>query len=63
MKHRNKWSLLSVARWRDIVKSRLDWASQMGLNHDFLSKILASVHEESIRVQGDEADKERSKQA
>ena len=63
LKHRNKWSLLSVARWRDIVKSRLDWASQMGLNHDFLSKILASVHEESIRVQGDEADKERSKQA
>ena len=62
LKHRNKWSLLSVARWRDIVKSRLDWASQMGLNHDFLSKILASVHEESIRVQGDEADKERSKQ-
>ena len=63
LKHRNKWSLLSVARWRDIVKSRLDWASQMGLNHDFLSKILASVHEESIRVQGDEADKERSQQA
>ena len=63
LKHRNKWSLLSVARWRDIVKSRLDWASQMGLNHDFLSKILASVHEESIRVQGDQADKERSKQA
>ena len=63
LKHRNKWSLLSVARWRDIVKSRLDWASQMGLNQDFLSKILASVHEESIRVQGDEADKERSKQA
>ena len=63
LKHLNKWSLLSVARWRDIVKSRLDWASQMGLNHDFLSKILASVHEESIRVQGDEADKERSKQA
>ena len=63
LKHRNKWSLLSVARWRDIVKSRLDWASQMGLNQDFLSKILASVHEESIRVQGDQADKERSKQA
>ena len=63
LKHLNKWSLLSVARWRDIVKSRLDWASQMGLNQDFLSKILASVHEESIRVQGDQADKERSKQA
>lgn len=62
LKHRNRWSLLSVARWRDIIASRTDWGSQLGLNPDFLSKILTSVHEESIRVQGDEANEQRAQQ-
>ena len=62
LKHRNRWSLLSVARWRDIIASRTDWGSQLGLNADFLSKILTSVHEESIRVQGDEANEQRAQQ-
>lgn len=62
LKHRNRWSLLSVARWRDIISSRTAWGQDLGLNPEFLSKILASVHEESIRVQGDEADERRAKQ-
>ena len=62
LKHRNRWSLLSVARWRDIIASRTDWGSQLGLNPDFLAKILTSVHEESIRVQGDEANEQRAQQ-
>jgi chorismate mutase len=61
IKHRNRWSLLSVGRWRDIIASRTDWGSQLGLDPEFLAKVLASVHEESIRVQGDEADKKRAK--
>ena len=61
LKHRNRWSLLSVSRWRDIIASRTDWGTQLGLSRDFLSKILTSVHEESIRVQGDKADEQRKK--
>ena len=62
VKHRNRWSLLSVGRWREIIASRTDWGSQLGLSREFLAKILASVHEESIRVQGDEADERRAEQ-
>ena len=61
LKHRNRWSLLSVSRWRDIIASRTDWGTQLGLSRDFLAKILTSVHEESIRVQGDKADEQRKK--
>ena len=25
VKHRNRWSLLSVGRWREIIASRTDW--------------------------------------
>ena len=62
VKHKNRWSLLSVARWRDIIASRTAWGSELGLSREFLSKILTSVHEESIRVQGDEANERRAKQ-
>ena len=62
VKHRNRWSLLSVGRWREIIASRTDWGSQLGLSREFLAKILTSVHEESIRVQGDEADERRAEQ-
>lgn len=60
LKHKNRWSLLSVARWRDIIASRTTWGSDLGLNPEFLEKILGSVHEESIRVQGDEANERRA---
>ena len=61
LKHKNRWSLLSVARWREIMSSRTQWGHDLGLDIPFLTKILASVHEESIRVQGDEANDRRSK--
>ena len=61
LKHRNRWSLLSVARWRDIIASRTSWGSELGLSPEFLEKVLGSVHEESIRVQGDEANQRRAK--
>lgn len=62
VKHRNRWSLLSVGRWREIIASRTEWGSQLGLSREFLAKILTSVHEESIRVQGDEADERRAEE-
>ena len=62
IKHKNRWSLLSVARWREIIASRTKWGNEMGLGQAFLSKILTSVHEESIRVQGDKANERRANQ-
>ena len=47
---------------RNHCQPNLDWGSQLGLSRDFLAKILTSVHEESIRVQGDEADERRAGQ-
>ena len=58
LKHKNKWSLLSVARWRDIIRTRSAWGASLGLGNDFLTRILNSVHEESIRVQSDESPQE-----
>jgi chorismate mutase len=60
LKDKNRWSILSVARWRDIMATRIQWGQDMGLDPDFLARVLASVHEESIRVQGDEANKRRA---
>ena len=60
LKHRNRWSLLSIARWRDIIRSRSAWGQALGLNAEFLQRILNSVHEESIRVQSDEAKRKDS---
>lgn len=60
LKDKNRWSILSVARWRDIMATRVQWGQDMGLDPDFLARVLASVHEESIRVQGDEANKRRA---
>ena len=39
------------ARYGDIMKSRCDLAAEMGMSPEFMRRVLASIHEESVRQQ------------
>ncbi len=44
-------TILQLKRWGIMVQDRLDTAADMGLNREFLQKLLELVHTESIRRQ------------
>ncbi len=44
-------SILQLKRWENIVKTRLAYAEQNGLSHDFILNILQWIHKEAIRLQ------------
>lgn len=44
-------TILQIERWRDIINSRLKTADKLGLDRDFLLRLLQLVHNESIRMQ------------
>jgi chorismate mutase len=46
-------TVLHLERWREIVSTRMNWSSDLGLSDEFIIKVLEQVHKESIRVQSD----------
>lgn len=44
-------TILQIERWNAILKNRLVMGDKLGLRPDFLKKILALVHQESIHIQ------------
>ncbi|MBE0661609.1 MAG: bifunctional 3-deoxy-7-phosphoheptulonate synthase/chorismate mutase type II [Bacteroidales bacterium] len=46
-------TILQIERWRDIINSRLKTAEKLGLDRDFLLRLLQLVHNESIRMQNE----------
>lgn len=52
-KKENNITILQIKRWSEIIKNRLAHGIQLGLNKDFLMKILQIVHKESIQKQTD----------
>ncbi len=42
-----------LKRWKNIIRSRMEAGSSLGLSKDFVKKMLQSVHKESIRIQSD----------
>ncbi len=44
-------TILQIERWRELITSRLTYAGNYGLEHDFLLKLLQLIHSESIRIQ------------
>lgn len=52
-KRTHKMPVVQPARFNDVIASRVDSASQLGLDKDFMRKILSNIHEESVRVQID----------
>ena len=52
-KRDNDLAVLQINRWRDIVRTRMSWSDELGINRDFIRIILEQVHKESIRIQTD----------
>ncbi len=48
-----------LKRWKNIIRSRLETGTSLGLSKDFVKKMLQSVHKESIRVQSELMKKHR----
>jgi len=50
-KRDNNITVLQIRRWADMISERLDVGSKLGLDKEFLLKLLQMVHKESIRKQ------------
>lgn len=50
-KRQNNVTILQLERWEKILSNRTFLAEKVGLNDDFIKKILELVHQESIRIQ------------
>lgn len=44
-------TILQVDRWKDIMKTRSEWAKELNLSEEFTMKYLEQLHKESIRTQ------------
>jgi len=53
LKCRSHITILQMKRWEEILQTRTDWASELGLPKEFILKLLQVVHEEAIRVQSE----------
>ncbi|MFI5151594.1 MAG: chorismate mutase [Bacteroidia bacterium] len=52
-KKRNKMTILQISRWKELLDSRLEIGTAMGLNKPFVKKLYDLIHEESIRKQAE----------
>lgn len=52
-KKENDITILQIKRWNEIICLRLSIAKELGLNKDFVKKLLEILHEESIQIQND----------
>lgn len=50
-KRDNNVTIYQVERWKEIMRTRSDWAKTLGLDVDFIRTLLHSLHKESIARQ------------
>ena len=50
-KKQNNVQVLQISRWKEIFKTRADWARDLNLNPDFVAELYKLIHVESIRTQ------------
>lgn len=50
-KRDNNVTILQVARWEEIIQTRVALGKAMGLTKEFMTELLKLIHEESIQVQ------------
>lgn len=50
-KKNHNMPVVQATRYGDIVNTRVIAAKQMGMSEDFMRSVLASIHEESVRIQ------------
>lgn len=54
IKKANNISILQLKRWEEMIKTRLEIAENKNISKDFIKEIFESIHQESIRVQGND---------
>ncbi|NEM99345.1 bifunctional 3-deoxy-7-phosphoheptulonate synthase/chorismate mutase type II [Pontibacter burrus] len=57
-KKQNNVQVLQISRWKEIFRSRPDWAKELGMNPAFVAELYRLIHVESIRMQTDIMNKE-----
>jgi chorismate mutase len=50
-KKENNMTILQASRWQEVLDKYLDKGSRHGLSEDFISRIIKSIHDESIEQQ------------
>ncbi|HEX9649552.1 MAG TPA: bifunctional 3-deoxy-7-phosphoheptulonate synthase/chorismate mutase type II [Cyclobacteriaceae bacterium] len=50
-KKENNVAVFQLERWKEILKSRPEWAKVLGLSPRFIEELYKVIHEESIRIQ------------
>lgn len=54
IKKHNNLPILQIERWEEIIKNRLKLALEKNINQKFIKDIFDIIHEESIRIQGED---------
>lgn len=50
-KKQNNVQVLQLERWKEIFRSRAEWAEEAGISQDFVAELYKLIHVESIRKQ------------
>jgi chorismate mutase len=50
-KKENNMTILQSERWKEVLQKYIDRGSQSGLGADFITKVIKSIHDESIEQQ------------
>lgn len=58
-KRDHSMTILQMKRWKEVFKTRGQWAKDAGLGPEFIATYLEQVHKESIRVQNEEMSKKK----
>ncbi len=51
IKKQNKISIFQIERWKEIIKTRLDYGIDLGLDNKLIKKVIRMLHQESINLQ------------
>lgn len=54
LKKQEKITILQIKRWNNIFEDRLNLGFKLGIDRDFLKKLLEALHQESIKIQSKE---------
>lgn len=46
-------TIFQLERWQEILRTRAQWATKMGVSRQYIEKICQLLHEESIRIQNE----------
>ena len=52
-KKENRITILQLKRWNKIIRDRIEHGIRLGLNREFVIRLLEAIHDETIQKQMD----------